>query len=89
LTRYLQLDEDKQVIASPNLTTSLGRRNQAILLLLARLGLRGATFVQLRLGDLESRDDVELLACGKDTRSPTCHLPKRRYIGLVTARNFR
>ena len=43
LTRYLQLDEDKQVIASPNLTTSLGRRNQAILLLLARLGLRGAT----------------------------------------------
>jgi hypothetical protein len=36
LTRYLPLDEDKQVIASPNLTTSLGRRNQAILLLLAR-----------------------------------------------------
>jgi len=58
LPRYLQPDQVEQVIASPNLTTSLGRRNRAILLLLARLGLRAGDIVQLRLGDLDWREGM-------------------------------
>jgi hypothetical protein len=47
----LQADQVEQVIASPDLATSLGRRNRAILLLLARLGLRASDIVQLRLAN--------------------------------------
>jgi hypothetical protein len=38
---YLQADQVEQVIASPDLATSLGRRNRAILLLLASPGASG------------------------------------------------
>lgn len=53
LPRYLQSDEVERVIASCDRATQVGRRDRAILLLLARLGLRAGDIVQLRLGDLD------------------------------------
>ena len=53
LPRYLQSDEVERVIASCDSATKVGRRNHAILLLLARLGLRAGDIVRLRLGDLD------------------------------------
>ena len=56
LPRYLQSDEVERVIASCDPARQVGRRDHAILLLLARLGLRAGDIVQLRLCDLEWKD---------------------------------
>lgn len=56
LPRYLQSDEVEQVIASCDPATPAGKRDRAILLLLARLGLRAGDIVQLRLGDLDWKE---------------------------------
>jgi integrase/recombinase XerD len=53
LPRYLQAEEVERVIASCDLTSPAGKRNRAILLLLARLALRASDIVQLRLGDID------------------------------------
>jgi len=53
LPRYLQEEEVERVISSCNPDSPLGRRDRAILLLLARLGLRADDIVQLRLGDID------------------------------------
>lgn len=45
----------EQIIASPDRTTPPGRRDYAILLLLARLGLRAGEVVALELGDIRWR----------------------------------
>ena len=49
LPRYLLPEDVERVIASCDLDTPVGRRDRAILLLLARLGLRAGDIVQLRL----------------------------------------
>jgi len=53
LPRYLQSDEVERVIASCDRETLVGRRDRAILLWLARLGLRAGDLVQLRMGDVD------------------------------------
>jgi site-specific recombinase XerD len=53
LPRYLQSDEVELIIDSCDLSTPVGKRDRAILLLLARLGLRAGDIVQLRLGDID------------------------------------
>jgi site-specific recombinase XerD len=53
LPRYLQPDEIERIIASCDPTTQVGKRDRAILLLLARLGLRAGDIVQFRLGDID------------------------------------
>lgn len=53
LPRYLPPDDVERVIASCDRASALGRRDRAILLLLARLGLRAGDIVQLRLGDID------------------------------------
>jgi integrase/recombinase XerD len=82
LPRYLQPDQVEQVIASPDLTTSLGRRNRAILLLLARLGLRAGDIVQLRLGDLDWREGM-ICVSGKGRRQAV--LPLTQEVGDALA----
>lgn len=52
LPRYLQPEEVERIISSCG-PTPVGRRDHAILLLLARLGLRAGDIVQLRLGDID------------------------------------
>lgn len=53
LPRYLQGEEVERVIASCDPASPVGKRNRAILLLIARLGLRAGDIVQLRLRDID------------------------------------
>jgi integrase/recombinase XerD len=53
LPRYLQAEEVERIIASCNPSSPVGKRNRAILLLLARLGLRASDIVRLRLDDID------------------------------------
>jgi site-specific recombinase XerD len=52
---FLTPEEVERVIATADLSTSRGRRDRAILLLLARLGLRSREIVVLELDDLHWR----------------------------------
>ena len=79
---YLQADQVEQVIASPDLASSLGRRNRAILLLLARLGLRASDIVQLRLDDLDWREGM-IRVSGKGRRQTV--LPLTQEVGDALA----
>jgi integrase len=53
LPRYIQPSEVERVIASCDLVTPHGIRDRAVLLLLARLGLRAADILALTLEDLD------------------------------------
>ncbi len=53
LPRYVQPEEVELIIDSCDLTSPIGKRNRAILLLLARLGLRAGDIVDLRLNDID------------------------------------
>ena len=53
LPRYLQSEDVERVIASCNLGSSVGRRDRAILLLLARMGFRAGDIVQIQLEDID------------------------------------
>jgi site-specific recombinase XerD len=75
LPRYLPADDVERVITSCDRTTPVGQRDRAILLLLARLGLRAGDIVQLRLGDIEWRA-AWIRVSGKghrETRLPLTH----------------
>lgn len=53
LPRYMQPEEVELILDSCDLNSPVGRRDRAILLLLARLGLRAGDIVTLRLGDID------------------------------------
>jgi len=55
LPKFLKPGQVQQVLAHCNRYTSLGRRNYAILLLLARLGLRAGEVVAMMLDDIDWR----------------------------------
>jgi site-specific recombinase XerD len=67
LPRYLQTEEVERIVASCDLATSVGKRDRAILLLLARLGLRAGDIVQLRLSDIDWKAAC-IQVCGKGGR---------------------
>jgi site-specific recombinase XerD len=56
LPRYLPPDDVERVIASCDPASPVGRRDRAILLLLARLGLRAGDVAHLRLRDIDWRE---------------------------------
>lgn len=61
---FLTAEEVEQVIEAPDRSTARGRRDIAVLLLLARLGLRAGEIVALELGDI--RWDVgDIIVRGK------------------------
>jgi len=62
--KYLTPEEVERVIAACDRRTSTGRRDYAILLLLARLGLRASEVVALQLDDLDWRAG-EIIVRGK------------------------
>jgi site-specific recombinase XerD len=62
--KYLSSDEVGRVLAACDRGTSVGRRDYAILLLLARLGLRAGEVVALQLDDLDWRVG-EIIVRGK------------------------
>ena len=75
LPRYLQENEVERVIASCDPVSPVGKRDRAILLLLARLGLRAGDIFQLRLSDIDWKG-AWIHVCGKGrrhTRLPLTH----------------
>jgi site-specific recombinase XerD len=67
--------EVKQVLAAPDPATSTGRRDFAILLLLARLGLRSSEILSIELGDLHWRMG-EIVIRGKGNQQDLLPLPR-------------
>ncbi len=72
LPRYLQAADVERVIDTCDMATDSGKRDRAILLLLARLGLRAGDIFRLRLGDIDW-GEASIRVCGKghrETRLP-------------------
>lgn len=65
LPKHLSAVQVRQVLRHCDRSTARGRRNHAILLLLARLGLRGGEVVRLNLEDIDW-DNTRITVCGKN-----------------------
>jgi integrase/recombinase XerD len=78
LPRFLQPDEVERVIASCDPGSPVGRRDRAILLLLARLGLRAGDVAHLRLSDIDWQG-AWIHVCGKSRRET--RLPLSQEVG--------
>lgn len=78
--------EVDRVLAAPDRAAATGRRDYAILLLLARLGLRSSEVLSLELGDIRWRTG-EVLIRGKGSRQDLLPLP--RDVGASIARYLR
>jgi site-specific recombinase XerD len=75
LPRHLEPDRVEALIAACDLATSAGKRDRAVLLLLARLGLRAGDIVAMRL-DAVAWDEGALRVCGKGRREAALPLPQ-------------
>jgi integrase len=80
--KYLEPTDVERLLRSCDRTSSGGRRNYAVLLLLARLGLRAGEIVRVELGDLDWRRG-ELTVRGKG--SVHDRLPLPREVGEAVA----
>jgi len=78
LPRYLQPEEVERVIASCSTTSSAGIRDRAILLLLARVGLRAGDILRLCLSDLDWKE-ATIRVVGKGRRQTL--LPMTQEVG--------
>ena len=74
LPRFLSADSVQRVLDGCDRQTSIGRRNYAILLLLARLGLRAGEVVGLNLEDIDWQEGL-IAICGKGGKSARLPLP--------------
>ena len=72
--KYVTPEEVERVLKACNRNTTIGRRDYAILLLLARLGLRAGEVVALRLEDINWRTG-EILVRGKGLLHDRMPLP--------------
>ena len=86
IPRTLAPAEVSQILNTPDRVMATGRRDYAILLLLARLGLRSSEILSLQLGDLRWRTG-EILIRGKGNRQDLLPLP--REVGSAIARYLR
>jgi len=75
LPRYIDATQIERLIATCDPTTPTGLRDRAILLLLARLGLRAGDIVSLRLGDFDWHQGT-LSVRGKGRRETRLPLPQ-------------
>jgi site-specific recombinase XerD len=82
LPRHLQSEEVERIINACNPTSPVGRRDRAIVLLLARLGLRAGDIVQLRLGDIDWKG-ARIHVCGKGRHQTW--LPLTQEVGQAVA----
>jgi len=78
LPRYLPPDDVERLIASCDRASAVGRRDRAILLLLARLGLRAGDIVHLRLSEIDWKG-ASIQVCGKGRRHT--RLPLSQEVG--------
>ena len=83
LPRYLAADDIERVIASCDDDPRCGLRNRAVLLLLARLGLRAGDIVNLRLEDIDWNEGT-LRVLGKGRREVRLPLPQDAGDALLT-----
>jgi site-specific recombinase XerD len=74
LPRFLSANSVQRVLDSCDRQTSIGRRNYAILLLLARLGLRAGEVVGLNLEDIDWKEG-QIAIRGKGGKSVLMPLP--------------
>jgi integrase/recombinase XerD len=74
LPKALDAGQVAAMLASCDLGTATGRRDQAILLLLARMGLRAGEVAALGLDDIDWRRG-EITVCGKRARRDRLPLP--------------
>lgn len=75
MPRYLSTGQVSRLIAACDGDTSARRRDRAIVLLLARLGLRAGDVAQLRLADIEWQTG-SLRVCGKSRTEVRLPLPQ-------------
>ena len=80
--KYIKPEEIELVLEACDRTTSVGRRNYSILLLIARLGLRAGEVVALELGDINWRTS-ELIIRGKGQSCDRLPLPQSAGEALV------
>jgi len=73
--KHIEPEKVESLLESCNRATSIGRRNYAILLLIARLGLRAGEIVALKLGDINWRT-AELTVQGKGQICDRLPLPQ-------------
>ena len=76
LPRFLTTEDLARVLALPPDPTSRGLRDRAMLLLLARLGLRPGEIVRLELEDIHWRAGDLLVRAGKTRRERVLPLPQ-------------
>lgn len=75
LPKFLPAAKVEMLIDACDLTTASGIRDRAILLLLARLGLRAGDIMKLRIDDIDWQQGC-LRVCGKGRRGSTLPLPQ-------------
>lgn len=75
IPRGITPDQVRRLLSHVNRGTAVGRRDYAILLLLARLGLRAGEIAFLDLGDIDWKAGC-LNVCGKSGRRTQLPLPK-------------
>jgi site-specific recombinase XerD len=75
LPRYLPASDVERIIAACDPATPVGCRDRAIVLLLARLGLRAGDVIGLGLSDIDWHD-ASLLVSGKGRREVRLPLPQ-------------
>ncbi|MGH3800456.1 MAG: tyrosine-type recombinase/integrase [Pseudonocardiaceae bacterium] len=74
LPRGLERGQVEAVLAGPDASTAVGLRDRAVLIVLARLGLRGAEAATLELADVDWRRG-EIVVRGKGSRVERVPLP--------------
>jgi site-specific recombinase XerD len=75
LPRCLSVDEVEQLLDACDLTVPMGLRDRAVILLLARLGLRAGDVAALRIAHIDW-DDGSILVKGKSRREARLPLPQ-------------
>ena len=75
LPSYLSAEEIEQVISACDNETAIGARDRAVLLLLARLGLRAGDVASLQLNDIDWEQGLFHVA-GKNRRRTVLPLPQ-------------
>lgn len=83
LPRHLTRAQVDAVLAPDDATTVVAKRNQAIVILLARLGLRAAEVAALHLDDVDWRTGRVHLRAGKSRRERDLPLPTEVGTALV------
>ena len=86
IPKAIDAEHAQRAIDSCDRSTAVGRRDRAVLLLLARLGLRACEIIRLALDDIDW-DQAQLRVCGKGGRQILLPLPTD--VGAVIAAYLR